>query len=152
MSYNPSTDGSINNQYFKGSARSVVSGYQNATGSTLPMATPVAINSSGQLIAVDVSSQAVVQAIVGLTAASIPNAANGQVADGGRLENVSLAFSAGDALYVAKDGTLTNIKPDIGVGGFLSGDFVIFIGVMAVNEFNPSNFDIKLLISVIGEL
>lgn len=152
MSYNPATDGSTTSPPFAGSARSLASGYQNASGGTLAKATPVSVNASGQLIAVNVSNEAIVQAMVGLTTASIPNAANGQITDSGRLENVTSSFTPGDALYVAKDGSVTNLKPDIGAGGFVSGDFVIFIGVLVKNEFVPSNLDIKLMISLVGQL
>lgn len=152
MSYNPATDGSTSSPPFSGSARSLASGYQNASGGTLAKATPVSVNASGQLIAIDVSNQAIVQAMVGLTTASIPNAANGQITDSGRLENVTSSFTVGDALYVSKTGGITNLKPDIGTGGFVSGDFVIFIGVLVNNEFVPANLDIKLMLSTIGQL
>ena len=112
----------------------------------------VSTNTSGQIEPVDVSDEASVLAIVGITAESIPSAATGNVVNGGRLEDVATGFSVGDALYVGSNGLLTNIKPTEGANGFVSGDFVIFVGVVVKNEFNPSDQDIQLMISVVGQL
>ena len=137
---------------YRGPSRNTITSYQNASGSTLSKAIPVSVNTSGQLVNIDVSVEISVQAIVGLTAESIPNSAIGKIIDNGRLEDISTPYAIGDAIYVSKTGTLTNVKPEIGVGGFLSGDFVIFIGVIVKNEFNPIQRDLKLMISVIGQL
>lgn len=148
MSYSPSFRGNS----AKGSVSSVASGYQNGTGSTLAQGTPVTVNGSGQLVAVNVSVDASANAIVGLAQADIPNAANGQVIDNSRLENVSMGFNVGDILYVSKSGFLTNIVPDIGVGGFVSGDWVVYVGVVVQNEFNALQKDIVISISARGVL
>lgn len=149
MSYSPNFRGSNS----KGSAKSLMTGYQNASGSTLAMATPVSTNGIGQLITIDVSNEDTVSALLGVTSSSIPNSANGLVIDAGRLENVTgLSASVGDPLYISKTGSLTNIKPNVGDNGFLAGDFVIFIGVVVSNEFIPANKDIKLMIQLIGQL
>lgn len=148
MSYSPY----FLNQQSQGSVKGTVSNFQNASGSTLAKGTAVAVNTSSQLVLVDPSNEAIVQAIVGLTSIAIPNAATGGVQDNGRLENVTTSFAIGDALYIAKDGSLTNVKPEIGVSSFTDGDFVIFVGVVVKNEFNVSLKDIKLMISIIGQL
>ncbi len=148
MTYSPS----FFNKESKGSSRQLITNFQNGSGSTLAKAVPVSVNATSQLVAVDVSSETSVQALVGLTAASIPNAAIGQVADNGRLEDITTGFVIGDAVYISKAGGLTNIKPSSGANGFVDGDFVIFIGVIVKNEFNGSLKDIKLMISVIGQL
>lgn len=152
MSYSPF--------FFNKSATGTVSGsrgtttnFMNGSGSSLAKATLVAVNSSSQLIPVSVTNESTVGKIVGMTGMSIPNAAIGSVVDNGRLEDVSLLFTIGTALYLGKDGNLTSEKPDYGgVGGWAAGDFIIFIGVVVQNEFNPSLKDIKLMISVIGQL
>lgn len=133
-------------------SRGTITNFQNGSGSTLAKATLVAVNASSQLVPVSVVSEATVLTIVGMTSMSIPNAAIGAVQDNGRLEDVASSFSIGDALYLGKDGLLTNLKPEIGVAGFVEGDFVIFVGVLVKNEFNVSLKDIKLMISVIGQL
>lgn len=149
MSYNPAFTGNP-------SALSVgflQSGYQNGSGGTLAAFTAVSTNTSGQILPTDITNEASSLAIVGLTTQSIPNTANGQIADSGRLQNVTTSFAIGDAIYVGlTPGTLTNVKPSVGVGGFTEGDFVIFIGVLVENEFDPSETDIKLMIAMIGEL
>lgn len=133
-------------------SRGTITNFQNASGSTLAKATLVSVNTNGQLVLVNVSNETTVQAIVGMTGMSIPNAAIGSVVDNGRLEDVTTSFAIGDPLYLGKTGLLINVKPEIGLAGFTDGDFVIFVGVVVKNEFNASLKDIKLMISVIGQL
>lgn len=149
MSYSPAFRGSN----ALGSARSAETGYQNGTGFTLTKSTPVSTNTSGQLVKVDVSSETLTQALVGLCSSDIPSAANGMVSNAGRLENISTSFSVGDPIWLGKTaGTLTNVKPDVGVGGFVTSDWVIFVGVITKNEFNGSLKDIQLMIQIVGQL
>lgn len=148
MSYSPNSRGGA----FKGSSRQMQTGYQNGTGSTMLKGMPVSANSSGQLIPLNVANETTVLAMVGLTAANIPSSASGLVASGGRLEDLSLAYNIGDAIYVGKNATLTNIVPSVGVNGFVLGDFVIFVGVVVKNEFDISKLDIQLMLSVVGQL
>lgn len=148
MSYSPLFRGNS----AKGSVGQVQSGYQNGTGSTIAQGTPVTINGSGQVVPIDVTVDAQATGIVGLVAADLPSAASGQVIDNSRLENVSMGFSVGDILYVSKSGFLTNLVPDYGVGGFSAGDWVIYVGVVVQNEFNPSQIDIVVSISARGQL
>lgn len=150
MTYSPGFRGTVG----KGSARQTQTGYQNGTGSTMPVAAPVSTNASGQLILVDVSSEAISEAMVGLTSQSIPSAASGQVVSDGRLENIplGLGFSVGDPIWVGLSGTLTKVKPDLSVIGWSAGYFVIFVGVVVKNEFNPANQDIQLMRQIIGQL
>lgn len=152
MSYSPIYRGSTNSATSR-SSRSLSTNYQNGSGGTLIQCTPVACNASGQLIAVDPSNEATIMQFIGVCGESIPNAASGSVYDGGRLENVSIGFSVGDAIYLSKAGFLTNVKPSEGVGGFVSGDFVVFIGLVVKNEFNALQKDLKLMIDTkIGRL
>lgn len=148
MSYSPY----FLNQNSKGSSRSTVTGFQNASGSTLAQTTLVSVNASSQLLPTMVDSETLVQAIVGVTDAAIPNGTVGAVVDNGRLEEITTPYAIGDAIYLAKNGSFTNVKPNIGAAGFVSGDFVIFIGVIVKNEFNNTKTDLKLAISVIGQL
>jgi hypothetical protein len=148
MTYSPS----FFNKESKGSSRQTVTNFMNGYGSDLVKGRLVSVNTSGYLVPTTVYDEVLVQAIVGMTNISIPNAATGSVVDNGRLEDISTSFSVGDAIYLNRDGNLTNIKPEIGVSGFVEGDFVIFLGVVIKNEFNASLKDIKLMISVIGQL
>lgn len=140
------------NKNATGAVRAITTNFQNASGSTLTKGTPVCVNASSQLTNVNVSSEASVMALVGLTNVSIPNAATGGVQDSGRLEDVSVGFALGDPLWISKTGGLTNVKPEIGVGGFTDGDFVVFVGVVVRNEFNVSLKDIKMMLSIVGQL
>ncbi len=137
------------------SGRQTQTGFQNGTGSSMTVATVVATNTSGQLILADVTNESTIEAMVGLVSvATIPSAANGNVVSDGRLENIpSLGFSVGDVLWLGTTpGTLTNVKPDLAQPGWASGDYVVFIGVVVQNEFNPSNQDIQLCRQIIGQL
>jgi len=148
MSYNPNFTGAS-----AAASRQLSTGYQNGTVSTMAMGTPVSTNTSGQILLTDVSSETSSLAFVGLTNIAIPSAASGEVVSSGRIENVTTGFSVGDPIWVGSTaGTLTNVKPDNGSNGFTSGDFVIFIGVLVKNEFNPSLTDIQLFTQLIGQL
>ncbi len=152
MSYSPLFRGSTSAGSSR-SSRSLSTNFQNGSGGMLIQCTPVAMNASGQLIAVDPSDESTILQFLGVCGEDIPNAASGSVYDGGRLENISIGFSVGDALYLSKAGFLTSTKPSEGVGGFVSGDFVVFIGLVVKNEFNPLQKDLKLMIDTkIGQL
>lgn len=148
MGYDPS----IRNGVLKGPSRGLQTNYPNASGSTLAMGQFVSINTSSQIAALNVSDEVSVLAMVGVASMSIPNAATGGVYSGGRLEQITQSFALGDAIYVGKDGMVSNVKPDYEVGGFVTGDFVIFVGVVVKNEFDVTKKDIQLMISVIGQL
>ena len=149
MSYSPY----FLNAQAKGSVKGVASNFTNASGSSMVKGTPAAINTNSQLVTVDVSNEANVLAFVGLTNVIIPASATGGVQDTGRLEDVTFpSFNLGDPLWIGKDGNLTNAKPEIGVGGFVDGDFVVFVGVFVRNEFTSTLRDIKLAIELVGRL
>jgi len=100
----------------------------------------------------DPSAEADVSSFLGLTITSIADATSGDVAKVGVLENVTTAFAVRDAVYVAKDSSLTNTAPEIGVNGFAAGDFIIFIGHISKNESNPAQKNLELRPEVIGQL
>ena len=124
----------------------------NNTGVLIGKGTPVRINTSGELDFIDVSVEAESLAVAGVTTNDISNGAKGSMTNTGKVEDITTTASLGDTLYVSKTGGLTNTKPSIGVGGFLSGDFVIGVGVVAKNESNPLLKDLVLNIAVIGQL
>jgi hypothetical protein len=151
MSYSPLFTGFLA-QGTTVASRKLQTSFVNGSGATISKGTPVSISLSGTLVPVDVSNEATAGAVMGLTSVDLPNGASGPITDAGRLENVTLSFSVGDALYIDKIGGLTNIKPTVGTNSFLSGDFVVFIGVVVKNEFNLLQKDIKLMISMVGQL
>ena len=148
MSFSPNFRGAM----AKGSSRQLQTNYPSGSVSTMTKGIPVSITVFSQIVPTDVSSEASVKAIVGLLAADLVSAATGPVVNNGRLESVTTSFSLGDALYVGKSGNLINTKPTIGSYGFVSGDFVIFIGVVVQNEFNSLLTDIQLLVNIVGQL
>lgn len=150
MGYSPLFRGSSSNA----PASSAATGYQNGTGSTMSVASAVSTNGSGQLVLTDVTSESSVEGWLGLVAESIPSAATGLVASDGRLQNIpALGFSIGDPVWVGlSPGSLTNVKPDLSAPGWSSGYWVLFVGVVVQNEFNPSQRDIQLCRQIIGQL
>lgn len=126
--------------------------YVNNSGSLIAKATPVSAT-GGTIQPTDVASEASFLAFLGLMFQDTANATSGPILSTGRLLNVSLSgFTYGDPVYVGPGGTLTNLKPDIGVDGFTAGDWVIFVGVVVENEANPANLDIQLNVNKIGRL
>jgi hypothetical protein len=110
------------------------------------------INTSGLLVPLNVSSQTSFQAMVGYANFRIPTSALGPVIAGGRLHNITTPYPIGTALYVGTDSNPTNIYPSVGVNGFLSGDAVIFMGVIIPNEINPAAIDIALFTQLVATL
>ena len=148
MSYSPS---SYNPQTSTASA--VVTDYTNASAITaIPQAQAVSVNSSGLLTPLDVSSQSSWNNFVGYAYIRIPTSTLGQVIANGRLQNITTALPVGTPLWVGKDSNPTDTPPSIGVNGFVSGDMVIFLGVLVQNEANPSEIDISLFTQFIGTL
>ena len=150
MSFSPNFVGSA----AKGSVTALQSTYMNGEIFTLSQAQPVCVNSSGQMIHVDVTSDIAVSGIIGViaTPGGVPTGASGLVMDVGRLENITTAFNIGDAIYINTDGTLMNVRPDIGVQLFVSGCYVVFVGVIVKNQFNNTQKDLKVYMDVVGQL
>lgn len=151
MAYNPLYRGKTS----MAPSRANSTGYTNGTLSGILMACPVSADSTSKIALTDVSNESSVLRFVGISAENVPSAASGQVFHSGRASELGAqlsGFGIGDPIYVGKNGTLINQKPDIGVLGFIAGDFVIFIGVVVKNEFDPGEKDIQLLIEIIGQL
>lgn len=146
MSYNPT---------FSGSSSQTQTSYTNSSGSTIGATTPVAVNTGGTIVPVDVSNEATIESWVGLTLQAIPNTNAGVVVNGGRVLNISLGlgFAVGDAIWVGNTpGTLTNVKPDLTVIGWSPGYYVLFVGVVVKNAANPSLQDLQISRQIIGQL
>ena len=124
----------------------------NNTGVAINKGIPVRIDSIGNLAFIDVSIEGEVDNIAGVATESIANAAIGGFATAGRLEDITTTAVLGDLVYVSKAGGLTNLKPSDGIGGFLVGDFVISVGVVAKNQTNPLLKDLIININLEGQL
>jgi hypothetical protein len=123
----------------------------NNTGASMPMAQPVKVNSSG-ISKIDISSESAVQALAGVLNAQVLDGGVAEIVSAGSVENITTSFSFGDPVWIGTDGNLTNIQPVAGTSGFAAGDFVVRIGVIAKNADNPSQKDLLLSMSVIGQL
>lgn len=148
MSYNPLLRGNV----LEALANEAGDNIENNSGLTIAKATPVRIDTDGNMRSINVSVEAEALAVAGVARENIISGNSGPVLSSGRVEDIVTTANNGDVLYVAKTGGLTNIKPSIGVGGFVSGDFVIRIGVLYKNEDDPLKQDLLLNISVVGQL
>ena len=124
----------------------------NNTGVTMAKGTPARINSNGELDFVDVSLESSSFPVVGLISQDIADGSFGNFLTVGKVTDITTTASFGDVVFVSKTGGLTNIKPTIGVEGFIEGDFVIQVGVVAKNEDNPSLKDLILNVSLVSQL
>lgn len=124
----------------------------NNTGVTISKATPIRINGSGELDFVNVSVESEAVNVAGVAGENIGDGSTGDFVSNGKITNISTSANFGDTLYVSKSGGLTATKPSIGVNGFVAGDFVIAVGVIAKNQSNPSNKDLVLNIDIVGQL
>jgi len=126
--------------------------YLNDSGSIIPKLNPVTIAASGGIKTTNVADESGSIGCIGLAEVAIADGASGGVTSFGRLLNSGTGFAIGDIVYVSKAGGITNSKPSIGVSGFVSGDWIIKVGAVAVNLTNPANKDILVNVSVIGQL
>lgn len=146
MTYNPNFSGKAN-------ISSIQTSETNSSGSTIDKLTPVRIDSFGNMATINVSTESEALSIAGLLDADAADGASANIATSGRIMNVTVAGAGfGDTLYVSKTGGITNVKPDIGVGSFVAGDFVIRVGMVAKNAENPSNKDVIVMIQIVGQL
>ena len=153
MSYSPLFRGNSS----QAPSVSTASGYQNGTGSTMAVATAVSAVAAnpGQMALTDVTLEASAEGWLGLTSESTPSTAIGQVSGDGRLQNIpaGLGFSVGDPIWVGNTpGSLTNVRPDLTVSGWVSGMYILFVGVVVQNEFDNTKQDIQLSRQIIGQL
>lgn len=145
MTYNPNSRGIAATARQTGNLRT------NQIGSTIPKGVPVKLTASG-LALVDVSVEADIDAFAGVLAADCANLATGTLVNSGLVDNISTSFVVGSIVYISKVGTLTNVKPSIGVNGFGEGDFVIKVGMIAANQDTPTNKDLLVGIQHMGQL
>jgi hypothetical protein len=124
---------------------------KNSTGFQINKLVPVRANTNGEMAKIDVSVEFQAVNVVGVTSADTPDASFGDVYLSGKIENIT-GFDFGDTLYINKIGELTSQAIDIGVNGFISGDFVIRVGVVVKNDIAPAQKDLLLSIGVVGQL
>jgi hypothetical protein len=134
------------------SSKVIDASFTNSTGSTINGMTPVRQNTSGTLELINPSIESEISKILGIPKISINDGASGSVALHGLMEDVTTSLVVGDVVYLSKTGGLTAVAPEIGVGGFLAGDFVVKLGKITKNFSNPLNKDLLLAIEVIGQL
>lgn len=123
----------------------------NATGSSIPKGVPVRLTFAG-MATVDPSVESQVDSIAGITSSAVSDSTTADIISAGLLEDITVSFAVGSAVYLGTDGFLTNVKPAIGSGGFVSGDFVVRMGVITKNVSNPAKKDMLVNIQIVGML
>ena len=127
-------------------------GYNN-TGSAIAKAVPIKVDAAGNIAPINPSLEGDVLALAGLTKELVFHGNIGDIVTSGTIENVSITgASFGDSVYVSKTGGLTINKPSIGAYGFVAGDWVIKVGVLAKNATNPALYDLIVNIHIFGQL
>ena len=126
--------------------------YTNGSGSSMTKGTPVKIKPDGNMDFINVSIEADVLAIGGCVGSDVSDGIRGGMITSGRIESITTTAVFGDAIWLSKAGGLTNVKPEVGVGGFIAGDFVVRIGTIAKNESFPSQKDLVLELTLVGQL
>lgn len=124
----------------------------NSTGGTIIKGTPVRITTSGTLALINPSAETDVDGLAGLVKDNVADGNSTDVISAGTIENITTLANVGDTVYMSKSGGITNLKPSIGVGGFVSGDWIIRLGVIAKNQANPLLKDIVVNIQFVGQL
>lgn len=139
---------------FTGTVNKAPSGdeFTNNSGSSLSRLTPVSIDSNGNVNLIDITDENLSTVSVGIVAEDTLAGQDGDYVTNGTIKDVSLAFDFGDSIFVSPTGGLTNVNPDVGVGGFAEGDFVIFVGVLAKNKANPLKKDLLVNIDIRAQL
>lgn len=132
-------------------------GYSNTSGSTIAAAVPVNASATG-IGLINISSQASVEAIIGLTLAAIANNTTGQVVTSGAIPAINsfgppYTFTVGQGVWIDSTGqALTSTPPTIGSNGFTAGMFVVKVGTVQQNLTTPSQLDLFVRIENRGQL
>ena len=117
---------------------------------------PVSINASGSLAVVDITDEDSSYAFCGVTSVDcLINGTDTVLTAGSVLLDIPAVFGLtgqyGKHIFVSHTGTLTMVKPTIGVGGFLSQDFIISVGITTKNTATATT-DLILNPRIIGRL
>jgi len=149
MSYDPSN---LEKGIFNTPTSKVAGSFVNSTGGLLSQLTVVRVLGNGSIGMIDVTDRDQVYSIFGALESNVANGDSVSVISKGRIKNITTSFNTGDVIFLDKSSNLTNITPEIGVNGFVVGDFVVRLGIIVQNEENPSNKDIIIDIQIIGSL
>lgn len=129
--------------------------YTNNTGVSIPKGTPVRLTSNNFIEFIDVSDEDECFQYAGVTSSDCDDGQQTGITLLGRVTNVNApTLNFDDDLYVSKTGYLTNVKPDVDVGGFVKDDFIIKVGKLKPNKTNPLLKDILILPNsgIVGQL
>ena len=117
---------------------------------------PVTINSSGTLEVVDISNEDSAFAFCGVTSLDCLIGGTANILTAGNiLYDIPASFGLtglwGKPIFVSHSGTLTTTKPDVGVGDFVSQDFILSVGITTKNP-NTGTTDLILNPRIVGRL
>ncbi len=147
MSYNPR----VNEFLSSPNARNICDVFENNSGSSFIKGRPVRIDTSSSIQAVDVSIEAEAKPF-GILAENIANGTTGNIVTFGRIYDISTSMVVGDEVWLSKSGGLTAIPPEIGVSGWIVGDFAVKLGFIVKNNDDGNKKDIIVDIDLAGQL
>ena len=129
---------------------------QVTTATTILRGTPVSINALGTLTAVDIANEDSSYAFCGITSVDTLSGGSANVLTAGSvLFDIPAAYGLtgqwGKPIFVSHTGDLTMVKPDVGVGGFVSLDFIVNVGITTKNP-STGTTDLILNPRVVGRL
>lgn len=118
--------------------------------------TPVSINALGTLTSVDITDEASSYAFCGITSVDTLLGGSANVLTAGSvLYDIPAAYGLtgqwGKPIFVSHTGDLTMVKPEIGVGGFLTQDFIVNVGITTKNP-STGLTDLILNPRIVGRL
>lgn len=145
MTYNPLAN-------FPSSAMSNARKGVNVNSNALSRGTPVRIVSAGGIDKVDPSIESQIDSIIGVVKHDVLPGNQVDIITSGTVEDITTTAAIGQPIYLSKTGGLTDIKPSIGVNGFVAGDWIIKIGVIAKNNTNPAQKDLIVNLQILGQL
>jgi len=148
MSYSPNFTGRSTD------ALAIRAGYSalNNSGLVINKASAVRLDVNGEYGEIDVAVETEALSAIGVTVDDIPVGETGESLMSGTIPDVNITANVGDIIYIAKTGELSNIRPQLGVNGFVAGDFAIKIGILFQNDVAPLQKDLFLSIAIIGQL
>ena len=107
------------------------SAYKMISGGVIAEGQPIGIAADGSVLPVDVSSEQLSMGVFGVAMNAALLDETVYVQTNGDM--VVLTNAYGSPVYAGKDGSLTTVKPAIGVDGFVAGDFVIHMGIVRLD-------------------
>jgi hypothetical protein len=126
---------------------------KNTTGSTISKGAVVSVDGAGELILTDVSISTRATKVLGVASENILSGNSGLICVNGKIDNLTTSLGFGDRAFLSSTaGALTATVPSIGVDGFVSGDYVISVGLIIQDPSTPGQKNLVVNMDIVGTL